>query len=91
MFATIQRLIEQETRVAVANGKLAPDADLYALGLTSFDAIRLLVAVERAFNVTFPRAALHSKTMGSIEAIAVSVLAMWQLEMEPPKALRNAA
>ncbi|QGM99021.1 phosphopantetheine-binding protein [Methylocystis parvus] len=91
MFATIQRLIEQETRVAVADGKLAADADLYSLGMTSFDAIRLLVAVEREFQVEFPRDALNRKSMASIEAIAVSVLALWQLEMEPPRALRQAA
>ncbi len=91
MFATIQRLIEQETRLAAPAGRLTPEADLYQLGLTSFDAVRLLVAVEREFRVEFPREALNRKAMASIEAIAVSVLTLWQLEMEPPKKLRIAA
>jgi acyl carrier protein len=89
MFATIQRLIEQET--PIASKPLAPEANLYELGLTSFDAVRLLVAVEREFKVEFPREALTRKTLSSIEAIGTSVLALWQLEMEPPKRLRIAA
>ncbi|WP_457796885.1 acyl carrier protein [Methylocystis sp. S23] len=90
MFATIQRLIEQETRLAIPAGRLTPDADLYRLGLTSFDAIRLLVAVEREFGVEFPREALNRKAVSSVAAIAEAVLALWQLEMEP-KSLRKAA
>lgn len=91
MFATIQRLIEQETRVAIPAEALSPEANLYELGLTSFDAVRLLVAVEREYKVEFPREALHRKSLLSIEGIATSVLALWQLEMEPPKKLRIAA
>lgn len=91
MFATIQRLIEQETRVVAPAGRLAPEANLYELGLTSFHAARLLVAIEREFKVRFPVAALNRKAMSSVEAIAKSVLALWQLEMAPPKSLRIAA
>jgi acyl carrier protein len=91
MFATIQRLIEQETRVAIPAGALSPESNLYELGMTSFDAVRLLVALEREYKVEFPREALNRKTLSSVEAIATSVLALWQLEMEPPKKLRTAA
>ncbi|WP_424362637.1 phosphopantetheine-binding protein [Methylocystis parvus] len=89
MFATIQRLIEQETRIDAQ--PLSPEANLYELGMTSFDAVRLLMAVEREYKVMFPREALNRKTLSSIEAIATSVLALWQLEIEPPKKLRIAA
>lgn len=91
MFATIQRLISQETRVAIPAERLAPETNLYDLGMTSFDAVRLLVAIEREYKVEFPREALNRRTLSSIEAIATSVLALWQLEMEPPKKLRIAA
>lgn len=70
MFATIQRLIDQETRLAIPAANLTPRANLYDLGLTSFDAIRLLVAIEREFKVEFPRETLKRDSMGSIETIA---------------------
>jgi acyl carrier protein len=76
MFATIQRIIEQEARLAIPAAHLTPRADLYALGLTSFDAVRLVVAIERAFKVEFPREALKRETVASIEAIARTLEAM---------------
>lgn len=91
MFATIKRLIDKETRLGAKAAQLAPDANLYESGLSSFDAARLLVAIEREFKVTFPRETLNRRAMTSIEAIALSVLSLWQLEMEPPKKLRKAA
>ena len=70
MLAAIQRLIDQETKLGVPAADLPPSANLYALGLTPFDAIRLLVAIEREFKVEFPRAALKRDTMASVESIA---------------------
>ncbi|WP_036286169.1 acyl carrier protein [Methylocystis sp. ATCC 49242] len=78
MFATIQRLIDQEAKLAIPAANLMPRANLYDLGLTSFDAVRLLVAVERAFKVEFPREMLNRRSMASIDAIAKAVLAMEQ-------------
>jgi acyl carrier protein len=69
MFAIIQTLIDQETRLAIPAAHLTPRADLYALGLSAFDAIRLLVAVERAFGVELPRDMLKRETAASIESI----------------------
>jgi acyl carrier protein len=73
VFATIQRVIDQEAKLAIPAANLTPRADLYALGLTSFDAIRLLVAIERAFKVEFPREALKRETVASIESIAMAL------------------
>ncbi|PPD45803.1 MAG: acyl carrier protein [Methylocystis sp.] len=91
MFATIQRLIDQETRLAVPATQITPYANLYELGLTSFEAVRLLVAIEREFKVEFPSDALNRQSMTSIEAIALSVLSLWQLEVQPPRKARHAA
>ena len=75
MFTTIQSLIEQETKLLFPAALLTPLANLYELGLTSFDAIRLLVAIERAFNVELPRETLKRETMASIASIADAVRA----------------
>jgi acyl carrier protein len=76
MFAIIQRLIDQEAQLVIPAANLTPRANLYDLGLTSFDAIRLLVAVERAFKIEFQREMLNRKSVASIEAIAMVVQAM---------------
>jgi acyl carrier protein len=93
MFATIKRLIAQETtletRLKISAAELTPDADLYALGLTSFDAMRLLAAIEREFVVNFPRN--ERLALASVETIALAVLSLWQLELESRTVRRTAA
>ncbi|MGJ0506096.1 MAG: phosphopantetheine-binding protein [Methylocystis sp.] len=73
MFTALRKLIERETGLAVPAAHLTPRANLYELGLTSFDAIRLLLAVERAFGVEFPRESLKRESMATMEAIALAV------------------
>jgi len=75
MLAMIQTIIDQEARLAIPAANLTPRANLYALGLSSFDAIRLLVAIERALKVEFPRDALKRETLASIETIAMAARA----------------
>lgn len=76
MFGAIRQIIESEVRLAVPAAHLTPRANLYDLGLTSFDAIRLLVALERAFGVELPRDALRRETMATMEAIARTLEAL---------------
>jgi acyl carrier protein len=82
MFATIQHLIGQEAHLAIPAAQLTPGANLYQLGLTSYDAVRLLIAIEREFQVEFPEDALDRKALSSIEAIALAVLSLWQAELD---------
>lgn len=73
MFETIKRLIAREAKLAIPASDLTPRADLYALGLTPYTAIRLLLAIEREFGVEFPRTSLNRAAMASIESIAICV------------------
>ncbi|WP_424363065.1 acyl carrier protein [Methylocystis parvus] len=75
MINAIQTIIDQEVALAIPAAHLTPRADLYALGLSSFDAIRLLVAIERAFKVELPREMLKRETVASIASIAKAVAA----------------
>lgn len=70
MFETIRRLIDREAKLAIPACDLTPRADLYALGLTPYTAIRLLLTVEREYGVEFPRESLNRASMASIESIA---------------------
>jgi acyl carrier protein len=88
MFATIQRLIDQDAKLVIPAANLTSRANLYDLGLTSFDAIRLLVAVERAFTIEFQREMLNRESAASIATIVKAVQAMQQ---SPTAEMRKAA
>ncbi len=75
MIAAIQRLIDHEAELALPASQLTPRANLFALGLTSFDAVRLLVAIEREFKIEFPHAMLKCETVHSIESIVQALRA----------------
>jgi acyl carrier protein len=76
MIAAIQRLLDRETQLALSAADIRASADLYALGLTSFAAVRLLLAVEREFHVELPPEMLKRETARSIEAIAAALHAV---------------
>lgn len=69
MFEIIQSLIDQEAQIRIPASHLTPRANLYALGMTPYTAIRLLLAVEREFHIEFPRDSLNRETMATIENI----------------------
>jgi acyl carrier protein len=69
MMTAIRSLIDREARLALPAAEITPRADLYALGLTSFGAVCLLLAIEREFHVEWPQEMLKRETAGSIEAI----------------------
>ena len=76
MMTAIRSLIDRELTLAVPAAEIAPRADLYALGLTSFEAVRLLLAIEHEFNVELPREMLKRETARSIEAIVQALQAL---------------
>ncbi len=86
MMTAIRSLIDRELTLAVPAAEIAPRADLYALGLTSFGAVRLLLAIEHEFNVELPREMLKRETARSIEAIVQALQAL-----RPPEEWREAA
>ena len=90
MITDIQRLLDRETQLSLPAADITARADLYALGLTSFGAIRLLLAVERAFNVELPREMLQRETARSIEAIVQALQGPGPLPV-PAEAWREAA
>lgn len=73
MYSLIRSIIDKEARLSVPAADLTPGADLYALGMTPYSAVRVLLAVERNFEIEFPRTALKRETMGSLDAIAQAI------------------
>jgi acyl carrier protein len=76
MMTAIRSLIDRELALALPAAEIAPSADLYALGLTPYGAVCLLLAVEREFHVELPREMLRRETARSMEAIFEAIQAV---------------
>lgn len=58
----------------IANAaSLGDDDNIYDAGLTAFTAVQLMLALEEAFGVKFPRHMLNRHSFGSIHAIEACV------------------
>lgn len=73
MFSTIRRMIDREGRLVIAAADLTPNADLFALGLTPYCAVRIMLALEHELAIEFPRHAIRRETMRSLESIEQSI------------------
>ncbi len=82
--ATIRQLIDEKAKLSIPARDLGLTADLYELGLTPFTAIKLLLALEREFEVEFSEEMLNRHSVSSIEAICSRI---WKLKQsDRPKA-----
>ena len=66
----IYRLLAEHGRMPVEAASIAPAADLYAAGLTSFAAVQLMLALEDEFDVEFPERMLNRRSFATVDAIA---------------------
>ncbi|PCK76938.1 acyl carrier protein [Rhizobium sophoriradicis] len=54
----------------VTMAQIADDADLYAVGLSSFALVQLMLGIEEAYDIALPDDLLNRKFFASIDAIA---------------------
>lgn len=73
MIETIRTILGKVGGLSVAAADIVNDADLYALGLTSFASVQLMLAIEEAFDIEFPDHLLNRKSFASIDAIERTV------------------
>jgi acyl carrier protein len=73
MTVSVRDLIAKHAGLAVDVAALADDADLYAVGLSSFASVQLMLAIEDAFDVEFPDRMLNRRSFQSIAAISACV------------------
>jgi acyl carrier protein len=69
----IRKVIGVHGRLTVDAARIAPDADLYRVGLTSHASVNLMLALEDEFDVEFPERMLRRQTFESIAAITAAV------------------
>ena len=70
MIEIIRGLIAEHGRLPLPIAALRDDQDLYAVGLTSFAAVQLMLGLEDSFDVEFPEHMLNRRSFASVDAIA---------------------
>ncbi len=65
----INEIVDREALLHIPAADLTPNEDLFALGLTPYSAVRLMLALEREFRVEFSREAMKRETVRSLAAI----------------------
>ncbi|MEK1893663.1 MAG: acyl carrier protein [Rhizobium sp.] len=73
MNTTIRELLAKFGKLPISVDQVADDADLYAVGLTSFASVQLMLGIEEAFDIEFPDNLLNRRSFASIAAIAKTV------------------
>lgn len=73
MNETIRSILAKVAQLADPVETIGEDADLYALGLTSFASVQLMLGIEDTFEFEFPDHLLNRKSFASIKAIAETI------------------
>jgi acyl carrier protein len=70
---SVRRVLADNADLATDAQSLDPAADLYAAGMTSFASVRVMIALEDAFDVTFPDEMLTRELFGTIASLAAAI------------------
>jgi acyl carrier protein len=71
--STIRAVLKEHGQLAVDVAGLEDEADLYQAGLTSYATVKVMIALEDAFDVMFPEQMLRKRTFESLAAIRAAL------------------
>jgi acyl carrier protein len=69
----IRKIIAETVSSPEGIDAVSDGADLHDAGMTSFDAVQLMLALEEAFGIEFPERMLNRKLFSSINNIEAAV------------------
>ncbi len=70
--AKVRSVLARHTRISDPQN-VAMDQDLYASGLTSFNAVQMMLSLEGEFDVVFPSTMLNRRSFSTLQAIVDSL------------------
>jgi acyl carrier protein len=76
----IRRVLADHARLEVDVDTLGDGDNLFEAGMTSHANVSVMLALEEAFDVEFPEAALKRSTFESIAAIRVALMELQSVE-----------
>jgi len=65
----VRSVLKQHAKLTVDAAGLADNDDLYAVGLSSFSTVQLMLALEEEFNIEIPDKMLNRRSFESVAAI----------------------
>ena len=65
----IRQTLDEHGRLTRTAASSSSDSDLFAVGLTSFAAVQLMLAIEERFDVEFPDRMINRRSWASIDMI----------------------
>lgn len=65
----VRSVLTQHAKLTVDAATLADQDDLYAVGLSSFSTVQLMLALEGEFNIEIPDKLLNRRSFESVAAI----------------------
>ncbi len=71
--STIRAILKAHGQLGVDVSDLDDEAGLYQAGLTSYATVKVMIALEDAFDVMFPEQMLRKRTFESLAAIRAAV------------------
>ena len=69
----IRSILREHGSFAQDPGEIGDDADLYQLGMTSHASVRVMLALESAFEIEFPDRMLTKSVFESVAAIGRAI------------------
>jgi acyl carrier protein len=73
MRSQIRSVLKEHGRFAADPGEFSDDVDLYQLGMTSHASVRVMLALESAFDIEFPDRMLTRTVFESVAAIGTAI------------------
>lgn len=69
----LRKILDELGTLTCDAGRLMPETDLYATGLTSLASVDLMLAIEQDFGFLFPDDLLNRRTFASLGTMAAVV------------------
>jgi acyl carrier protein len=69
MIELVRQIIDEHGRLPTPARTLSTNADLYEIGLTSFAAVQVMLALEEALGLQFPERMLRRQSFATIGSI----------------------
>lgn len=71
----VRAVLARHTRITDPQ-TIPEDQDLYAAGLTSFNAVQMMLSLESEFGIVFPSNMLNRRSFSTVHAIVASLDAL---------------
>lgn len=70
---TLIEILQATGKVSLPSENFQPTLDLYEHGLTSFNAVQVMIAIEEKFGIIFPDDLIRKETFASLSNLSAAL------------------